>query len=232
MRAIISLACIFFCFNNVHAQIWKESEPQDYHDSIVKIISHRVSGSGSVVKFIEDSEAHPEYYIGLILTASHVIKSDADLFEIRFKSGKKTLYNRVVLKKPTGTDKFNDLGLIRALIPDEVKPIPLSSEKPTIGGELEIGGWGRGELKHWDAKCGGTLLNNDGIIIFSWAVQGDSGGPILLDGEIVGVVCYGNAVGWYIEPRILIVGPIYGSSVNRVKKFINSFTSSNENITL
>ena len=232
MRAILSLACIFFCFNNVHAQIWTESEPQDYHNSIVKIVSHRVSGSGTVIKFVEDSEAHPEYYIGLILTASHVIRGDADLFEIRFKSGKKTLYNRVVLKNPTGTDRFNDLGLIRALIPDEVKPIPLSSEKPTIGGELEIGGWGRGKLRHWDAKCGGTLLNNDGIIIFSWAVQGDSGGPILLDGKVVGVVCYGSAVGWHTEPRRLIVGPIYGSSVNRVTKFINSFTNSNENITL
>jgi secreted trypsin-like serine protease len=231
MKGTLIFFFFFSCFNSADAQLWGKSEPKSYHASIVKVVSGNVSGSGSVVFFIGDSEEYPEYYIGLVLTAAHVIQEKGRLYEIRFNSGKRTVKNTAVLKNAYQKDKFNDVALIRALIPDEVIPIKMSSLKPKPGDKLEIGGWGAGELRTWTATCGGTSIYSDGIIVFSWAIQGDSGGPILLNGRVIGVVCRGHAIAVYKDTRRLIVGPIYGSSVNRLKSFLAP-TAKNEKIKL
>jgi len=228
MKSAKILAYVFLCVvsltSTLSAQNWPESPKQDYHASIVECLSPSGRGSGTVVKFIKDSKDHPDYYIGLILTAAHVIGSDEDLFSISFNSGKTTIKNSVVVKNSRTIDRYNDVGLIRALIPDEVKPIEVSSEQPKIGDTVELAGYGAGAMRHWNAVYGGSILNNDGFIVLSWAIQGDSGGPIIYNGKVIGVICFGSAVARYSSRRLLI-SPIHCSSAGRAAQFIKAYSA-------
>ena len=174
-----------FTTTSVLAQTWEKSEEADDHSSIVKIAGDGYSGSGTVIEFIEDSKKYEGYYIGYILTASHVI---AD----------------------------RDIALIRALIPDDIKPMEISKDPVPIEAEVELCGYGTGQLRHWKAKYGGSVMNDGGHIVFSWAIQGDSGGPIIYKGKVVGVICFGMAIKRYKETNRTIVGPIYGSNVGKL----------------
>ena len=198
MGSVKILAYVFLCVVSLtptlSAQNWPESFPKDYHAGVVECRSPSGRGSGTVVKFIKDSKEHPEYYIGLILTASHVIHDSDDLFTISYRSGKVTIKNSVVVKNSQALDRYNDVGLIRALIPDEIKPMEISLQRPKMGETVELAGYGTGVLRHWNSTYGGGILNNDGFIILSWAIQGDSGGPVIYKGKVIGVICFGSAV--------------------------------------
>jgi hypothetical protein len=230
MKAIKTLAvifsCVFFTSQSLSAEIWPKSPASNYHNSVVRLgSSSGVGGSGSVIKFIKDSEEYPEYYVGLILTASHVIKSSNDLFVVKFNNGDSTIKNTVAVKMPIGSDRYNDVGLIRALIPDEISPLEFSSELPKAGSTVNLFGYGTGELRGWSAVYAGSPMGNDGIIVFSWAIQGDSGGPIIYNGKVIGVICWGTGVGKFKNTRRLIICPINGSNVGRVKNFIKAFSA-------
>ena len=64
-------------------------------------------------------------------------------------------------------------------------------------------------------------MGNGGHIVFSWAIQGDSGGPIIYNGKVVGVICFGTGVKKYKDTNRVIVGPVYGSNVERVESHIS-----------
>ena len=219
------LLCVFSLTTTLSAQIWPPSSPAEYHAGIVQVESSSGRGSGTVVKFIKDSTSHPEYYIGLILTASHVIHGSDDLYTINYRNGKKTVKNSAVVKYPRELDKYNDVGLIRALIPDEITPMEISSARPRAGEVVEVAGYGGGGMRHWQAVHGGTLLGSDGFIVLSWAIQGDSGGPVIYKGKVIGVICFGSPVNRYRGTRRLIVCPIHCSSVDRVKNFIKAYSA-------
>jgi hypothetical protein len=178
-----------------------------------------------VVKFIKDSKRYPKYYIGLILTASHVIHNIDDLFIISYGNGKKTIKNSAVADNDTTLDRYNDVGLIRALIPDEIEPMEVSSERPMMGESVELGGYGTGWMRHWDAPYGGTLVGSDGLIILSWAIQGDSGGPVIYKGKVIGVICFGSAVSRFYGTRRLVICPIHCSSAGRIQQFIKAYSA-------
>jgi hypothetical protein len=167
---------------------------------------------------------YPEYYIGLILTASHVIHDSDDLFTISYRSGQVTIKNSVVVKNSQALDRYNDVGLIRALIPDEIKPMEISLQRPKMGETVELAGYGTGVMRHWNSTYGGGILNNDGFIILSWAIQGDSGGPIIYKGKVIGVICFGSAVARFTGRR-LIICPIHCSSVGRIQQFIKAYSA-------
>lgn len=204
----------FFITGATFAQTWQKSEEADYHSSIVKITGGGYSGSGTVIEFIEDSKLDG-YYIGYILTASHVIKDKDTLMKIYFRNGINTINNKVVSKSSINTG-FDDIALIRALIPDDIKPMETSSEPIPIESKVELCGFGTGEFRHWNAKYGGSVHNDGGHIVFSWAIQGDSGGPIIYKGKVVGVICFGMGIKKYEETRRMIVGPVYGSNIGKM----------------
>ena len=219
-KIFLTLAFCFIGSISVFAQDWDASDEASYHSSIVKISGDGYSGSGTVIKFIEDSSKYEGYYYGWILTASHVIHSTQTDFTVYFNNGDVTTNARVVIKK-NDSDSFNDLGLIRGLIPKDIKPIETRTEDIPIGEKVELCGFGTGQFRHWNAKYGGEGMDNGGHIIFSWAIQGDSGGPIIYNGKVVGVICFGTGIKKYKETNRVIVGPIYGSNVERVDNHIN-----------
>ena len=202
--------------NTVLAQEWNSTESADYHSSVVKITGDGYSGSGTVIEFIEDSKTHEGYYIGYILTASHVVNSRDTLFKVFFQNGINTLNNKVVSKSNISTG-FDDIALIRALIPDDIKPMETSKEPIPINEEVELCGFGTGTLRHWKAKYGGSVHNDGGHVVFSWAIQGDSGGPIIYKGKVIGVICFGMGIKKYEDTRRMIVGPVYGSNIGKLK---------------
>jgi len=207
----------------VEAQTWPPSADKDYHNSIVEVMGNGYKGSGTVIGFIKDSEQNPEYYVGLIITASHVVYSQDTSMTIRFLNGCITNGGSVVRKNNYASDGFNDIAIIRALIPDSVVPMEISDGEPECGHQVELAGYGANNFRHWVADYAGTVNNNDGLVVFSWAIQGDSGGPIICNGKIVGVICFGTALKKYEDSNRYIVGPVYGSNVSRVKDMVKKY---------
>ena len=202
------------------AQVWNISPKKSYHDSIVKIIGDGREGSGTVVKYVKDAGDH---YVGLILTASHCVASPTTKFNIYFRNGKISKEGKPVFISSFMFDRYSDIAIIEALIPDEIKPMEISTDKIKINETVEVCGYATGKLRHWNAKYGGSIHNSRGHIVFSWAIQGDSGGPIIHKGKVIGVTCFGTAVSKYNER--LIVAPIHGTDVIKLAGIINSYTA-------
>ena len=220
-KVFTTLAFCLLYSSTILAQNWDASEPASYHSSIVRVTGDGYSGSGTVVKYIKDSK-HEGYYIGWVLTASHVVRSKETLFTLYFNNGKVTENGTVVVKKNDEADSFNDLAIIRALIPKDIVPMEISTEDIPMGAEVELGGYATGQLRHWTAKYAGECMNHDGHIVFTWGIQGDSGGPIIYNGKLVGVICFGQGVERYKDTRRIIVCPVYGSNVERIKDYIQN----------
>ena len=222
---ILGLVIGLVVWTDVTAQEWQNIPNAPHHKSVVKIIgSDGAAGSGTVVKKLFDSPDHKGYYIGLILTASHCLDDLSILFEVHFYNGAKTGKNRPIKDLPINVDSDNDLAVIRALIPDDVPVTELSSATPNCNDKVMMSGYGAGNVRHWAAKYGGKKLNSGGHIIFSWAIQGDSGGPVIYDGKVIGVICYGSGLRRFKDTRRMIVGPIYASNVDRIKEFVDGYT--------
>ena len=212
----VFLVVCLFSFNSILAQEWESTEPAGYHSSIVNISGDGYSGSGTVIGFIEASIKYEGFYWGYILTASHVVRDRSTLFKVDFPNGTITINNTVVSKSEI-QNGFDDIALIRALIPNDVKPIQISNEVIPINAEVELCGYGAGDFRHWKAKYAGSVYRDGGHIIFSWAIQGDSGGPIIYNGKVVGVICFGTGIKKYKDSSRMIVGPIYGTDVGKLK---------------
>ena len=218
----LSLACLCSVSN---AQHWNISKEANYHNSVVQVQGGGISGSGTVVKFIRDDGDH---YIGLILTASHCIKSKATKMSILFRNGKRSENAKVVHNSMYQFDNYNDIALIEAVIPDDVPIMKVSNEEINCGDKVEMAGYATGQLRHWEAMYGGKTLRGRGHIIHSWAIQGDSGGPIIYKGKVVGVICFGSAVAMYNTKYI--VTPINGTSIIKIKKIIDNYEQTNTKI--
>lgn len=221
-KVFLTLAFCFIGSFSVFAQNWDASDEASYHSSIVKVTGDGYSGSGTVIKFIKDSEKHEGYYVGWIITASHVVNTPQTKFKVYFNNGEITKNGIVILKNNDNVDSFDDVALIRALIPDDVVPMEVSTEDVPIGAEVELCGFGTGQFRHWNAPYGGEGLDNGGHLVFSWGIQGDSGGPIIYNGKLVGVICFGMGIKEYEDSNRMIVAPVYGTNVERIQNSIQS----------
>ena len=222
-KLLLTLAFCLIGSSSAVAQSWEASDSASYHSSIVEISGDGYSGSGTVIKFVEDSEKYEKYYVGWIITASHLIHSNNTKFKVHFNNGETTINGVVVVKKNILIDSFNDIALIRALIPDDVVPMEISTENVPIGAEVELCGFGTGKFRHWNATYGGKAKANGGHIVFSWGIQGDSGGPIIYNGKVVGIICFGMGIKEYKDSRRMIIGPIYGTNVERIQDSLLSW---------
>ena len=200
------------------AQSWDVSPDKDYHKGVVVLQGDGLQGSGTVVKFVEDAG---ENYIGLILTASHCVKGKSTLFDVFFSGGKKSKGGTVAYNSMYMFNNYDDIALIEAVIPDEIPVVEMSNESVKCGEQVELCGYATGSLRHWNAKYAGSSIPQDGHVIFSWAIQGDSGGAILYNGKIIGVICFGTAVDRYNDRYI--VGPIHGTNIDRVRFYIDNY---------
>ena len=217
-KIFFALALSALALQSVTAQHWPPSPDKEYHNSIVKIIGDGYGGSGTVIKRTTDVSPVEGYYIGWILTASHVIYSQDTIFTIYFNNGAITDKATVVDKGDYDTDAYCDFGLIRALIPISVKPMEIYEEDVPIGAQVELAGFGAENFRHWIADYAGDKSDGDGHIVLTWAIQGDSGGPIIYKGKVIGVICFGTGIEKYGDTPRMIVAPVYGTCVSRIRK--------------
>lgn len=224
------LSILSLCAAPCGAQVWTPSQDKDYHKAIVEIIAGPYKGSGTVVRFLKFDENNPDYYVGLILTASHVIPDSTESITLKFNSGKVTKGGKVVKKLSFGYDGFNDLCIVKALVPKSVAPMKMyDGAEIEPNSEIELAGFGHVDgFRHWVAPYGGDMHTPEdvednkapGHVIYSWGIQGDSGGPVIYKGKVIGVICYGSGLKTHKNTSRLEVGPVYSSNVLRVKKYI------------
>jgi hypothetical protein len=214
-------------------EIWRFIEETEIKKSVVKITCRKKSesnpkgdllgfGSGSVISKEENQEGCPEgWYYGRILTAAHV--ADCDLMDINFHNGKKS-ENAVKIKLYDEMYELsghkNDAALVRACIPNDIQPLKIAKDLPNLYGDCQILGFGGGsdKVRHFGSKI--AICDDKGTCILGFAMQGDSGGPILNDkGEIISVVSsitYSNR-----HERVngaLIGAPTNGPSLKIIKE--------------
>jgi S1-C subfamily serine protease len=115
------------------------------------------------------------------------------------------LHNEVEWGWITGIDHERDLAIIECDLPPTVAPVKLAVTSPDVGEDVTIAGYGTG-LWDWtydEAKTkivGKDDMRGHNLIRISAPTRpGDSGGPLIHGGELVGVHVKGDGrFGWQV----------------------------------
>ncbi len=203
--------CLLSTFLVPH-DLWGQSS-DDLKRGVVKITAQGEGqqpkvGTGVVVRVDKDA--------AYIVTPAHVIEGDSKPTVTFFPNPQQPFVAQVV-----GIEGGDQHGLAALLvagpIPDGVVALPLDVTTKVAGGEaLTFIGFPR-TLSPWTVSTGTLSGMNGPILAFQALVEeGHSGGPLLLNGQVIGVVSdargrQGYAVpasilavalrGWRIEPR-------------------------------
>ena len=138
-------------------------------------------GTGFVVRLEKDAV--------YIVTASHVVEGDPQP-KVVFRS-KETKSFLAQVKGTKGRDPRGVAVLVvEDNVPQGLEALPVSSDFEINGGEeVTVIGFPRMPAVPW-AVTPATVTGQDGeYLVFSGAaVEGNSGGPVLLNGKVIGVV--------------------------------------------
>ncbi|MBX3329911.1 MAG: SUMF1/EgtB/PvdO family nonheme iron enzyme [Nitrospira sp.] len=186
---------------------------EDLKRGVVKITAR---GEGQQSKVGTGVVVRVDHDAAYIVTAAHVIEGDPEPIVTVFPNPQKPLVAQVVGIQ--GGDQHG-LAALRVVgpIPDGLVALPLDLTTKVVGGEaLTFIGFPR-TLPPWTVSTGSLSGMNGPILAFQALVEeGHSGGPLLLNGQVIGVVSdtrgrLGYAVptsilavalrGWRIEPR-------------------------------
>jgi formylglycine-generating enzyme required for sulfatase activity len=158
---------------------------EDLKRGVVKITAmidkqHRI-GTGFIVR-IEDETAY-------IVTASHVVEGAT--LTVNFYPKPDVKYSGEVKEMDGGDPKGLAVVLVQGSLPKGVRPLPLASNVTIKGGEsVTLIGFPRAIGVPW-AINSGIISGQKGldlIITGSVAQEGNSGGPILLNEKVIGVL--------------------------------------------
>lgn len=170
MRRFMLILAISLVSVQLHAQEWA-----------CRVIDGDAGwGSGSVVMVSPtvDEDGKRE---ALILTANHVANRSRGI-SIEFE-GKSRIDNATVVVR----DAFHDIIVILAKIDGEIKPVPLGKRAAIEGDEITFVGKDFRKFK----GTASPLSWADRVWIDAVVIPGDSGGAVLLDGGLIGVVSGG-----------------------------------------
>jgi S1-C subfamily serine protease len=163
---------------------------------------------------VEDSDTYFSAGTGtliradLIITNNHVVVGRAKNGKITVKFPSGLIYVGKVVK----VDKVWDLAAIR-INPVDIPPMPLG-DLPATGDMITVGGYGSGDYKVSAGELTAWFLPDDGssvpgfLEVKTTVRPGDSGGAMVMNGELVGVLfgCDDTYT--------------YGASSLQVKKFL------------
>jgi hypothetical protein len=182
------------------AAVGAELDAADFTDAIVKVqMDSMAGGTGSLV--------HQQGDYGYVVTCRHVV-SGAQGCRITFRNG---WYCRGRVLEISGNYdvaiiRCGPFGGVRAVI------LPLARTNPPAGANVEIYGYGgqygidtrRVRLMRWRSALAYKRYGNGYLLSFRrLAMSGDSGGPVVHNGKLVGLVeAYTNydAQGAYLTP--------------------------------
>jgi hypothetical protein len=138
-----------------------------------------------------------------IVTASHVVEGEVEVplsIQVTFFTQQEEVFQAKIVKKEGGDPRGLALLKVGGDVPDDVQVLSWDATTQVMGGEeIHLIGFPRVGGNDW-AVTKGTLSGLDGSVLkFSGAVaEGNSGGPVLFQGRVIGVVMevigqFGNA---------------------------------------
>lgn len=171
MKALIlSVAIVLLFATNLLAQMWA-----------VQVQDTGTGGQGSGTVIAVHDEVRDGWRYGLVATASHVVENSSGI-RVVFENGKSASRCSVVER-----DRNNDIALVRCLVPEEVKAVKISDVAAKEGDKISYVGRGR---RRFSGEVS-ALAFEDEIWADVTFVPGDSGGSVLLDGKMIGVISGG-----------------------------------------
>lgn len=163
-------------------KIWQWAPPGPHHAAVVFVRTHdQFMGTGTLIY------SNPEFTKGYVITAAHVAGGNT-LLTAEWRESNKGYKSsgRVVY-----SDTNSDIALFEVDPPDNATFIPVSPIAPPTGSRVECIGLGspRSTLRPYYGLVG--QVNPDSTTIKTHVTHGDSGGPILYRGKVVGTVIGG-----------------------------------------
>jgi putative serine protease PepD len=142
-----------------------------------------ISGSGTLAATHGDQ--------GLLLTAGHLFESKVGPITVEFPDG------QVSGARILAIDKKLDVAALWIYAPKGIQPLPLADRDPLLGQQVEIWGFGPKRFRAFTARVARpipmagdtphTLVAAQGIVDKQVTIPGDSGGPMVAEGRIVGI---------------------------------------------
>nr|XP_036668699.1 trypsin delta-like [Drosophila suzukii] len=153
----------------------------------------------------------------IVITTAHCIPTDNNT-EITIRAGSSmsnsggqvVKVSRIEIHEGFGQSLSNDIAVIRLQSPLQmgvnVKSIPLANSSPKPESFASVSGWGPVGCHHADSS---SLLQTKVNIVDMDScqkiyVQGGSGGPLVSDGKLIGIVTLGNGCAHPDYPAIYI----------------------------
>ena len=172
----------------------------DVNPSVVKIVAHvngkTKVGTGLVVR-VEQESAY-------IVTASHVVEGDPSP-EVEFF----TQRNRFASARIVGMEGGDDRGLagllVEGLLSPGIRPMPLNKQLDVQPGDpVTLIGFPRMAGVPWAVTKGETVGRKGRDLVFSSPVdEGSSGGPLLKDNQVIGIVTEVGSPFAYAVPALI-----------------------------
>lgn len=148
------------------------------------------SGSFRTVGTVIDRTAES----ATVLTVAHLADGGRGQFWVGYPDG------RQVNAQLVGLDRAHDLAVLRAPQPGGVAVMPIADvgEIPTTGDTVEFIGHGGGRLRHMLVTVRGYAVDTEAgdlsqLVADFQPISGDSGGPFVFKGKLVGVQWGGPA---------------------------------------
>ena len=187
------------------------AEPiEDIKAGIVKITAEvngkpRV-GTGIIVR-LEKEAAY-------IVTASHVVEGDQEP-QVAFYPDPNEPFTAKVLGSETGEEKGLAALRVKGTLPSELRALQLDTETTVRGGEdIEIIGFPGLGLVPWAVTKGSIMGRQGPDLVFAAGVnEGNSGGPLLVNERVVGVVTSVLGQFRYATPSSIVQTALIGWGV-------------------
>lgn len=182
---VLLAACLIILIGLAHEEQVRAQDIAQVKKGVVKITAqvdgkNRV-GSGVIVKLDEDHV--------FIVTASHVIEGDQRP-NVFFYAAPHRAYRARVLGLEGGDPAGLAALLVEGKIPSDLVVLSLDQTLAVSGGEpITLIGFPRAEGSMWTVTTGTLSGRRGSALSFSGtADEGNSGGPVLFQGKVVGIV--------------------------------------------
>jgi hypothetical protein len=128
---------------------------------------------------------------GVVLTAAHVVEDRKGPITVEFFDG------QISGARLLAIDPKLDVAALVIYAPRGIEPVPVATANPELGQKVEIWGYGPKKFRSFAALVSRpivltgdapeTLIGARGVDKGEVTIPGDSGGPMIQDGKLVGV---------------------------------------------